>query len=322
MNVTTAYEVTNLDDHLSKNIFLAERPTIVLRELSKTKFAIRRLTSDNGLAKPVGGLPPEKSFLISVHLRCPDDRGWKTSQGDDSMPREIWSVGGVGIYDLEIEPAFFGNGVLDCVNYFLPRTTLDAFTDEVGWPRVAALQCPRGTRDHVLHHLAEIILPMLGEPEMICQPYLEHYLSMLCAYLVRTYGTIRVPNEQAQGGLSPWQRRRVIESIRNDLKGQSSVATHAESCGLSPSHFARCFRKSFGVPVHRYIIHQRIEVAKALLLDQAISLSEISLRTGFADQAAFGRTFGALVGATPAKWRKQSLCSQDVHPTGKGETAH
>ena len=81
----------------------------------------------------------------------------------------------------------------------------------------------------------------------------------------------------------------------------------ADTCGLSVSHFGRCFRTTFGIPVHRYVVQERIEAAKRMLLDPGNSLTQIALETGFSDQAAFGRTFGSLVGLTPAKWRKERL---------------
>jgi AraC family transcriptional regulator len=136
---------------------------------------------------------------------------------------------------------------------------------------------------------------------------------MLCAYVVSTYGTVQVPNDQVRGGLASWQRRRVIDLIQNDVMSECRLNDLAEACELSTSHFTRCFKKTFGMPVHRYLIQQRIERSKDLLLDRANSLSQIALRTGFADQAAFGRTFVAVVGETPAKWRKEHLHSQRLN---------
>jgi len=40
----------------------------------------------------------------------------------------------------------------------------------------------------------------------------------------------------------------------------------------------------------------RLEVAKSLLADPDLALSEIALRSGFSDQAAFSRTFGSFIG--------------------------
>jgi AraC-like DNA-binding protein len=119
-------------------------------------------------------------------------------------------------------------------------------------------------------HLGKIILPMFGEPEALRQPYLKHYLALLCAYLARTYGTAKLPSDEAKGGLAPWQRRWLLEILAKDSKGESELGMLAHGCGLSTSHFARCFKKSFGMPVHRYIVKQRIEVAKTLLLKPGI----------------------------------------------------
>ena len=79
----------------------------------------------------------------------------------------------------------------------------------------------------------------------------------------------------------------------------------AEECGLSVSHFARSFKRSFGSSVHRYLILQRVEAAQSLLLHSDHSLAGIALETGFSDQAAFSRTFGAIVGTSPGRWQKQ-----------------
>jgi AraC-like DNA-binding protein len=89
------------------------------------------------------------------------------------------------------------------------------------------------------------------------------------------------------------------------LAGDLRLAKLAQECGLSVSHFARAFKRSFGSSVHRYLILQRVEAAKALLQHSNHSLSEIALQTGFSDQPAFSRTFGAIVGTTPGRWRHQ-----------------
>jgi AraC family transcriptional regulator len=83
------------------------------------------------------------------------------------------------------------------------------------------------------------------------------------------------------------------------------LATLAEECGLSVSHFARSFRRSFGTSAHRYLIMHRVEMAKALLSEANSSLVEIAAQTGFSDQAALTRAFANVVGATPAKWRRE-----------------
>ncbi len=108
-----------------------------------------------------------------------------------------------------------------------------------------------------------------------------------------------------KGGLAAWQKRRVLDLLGQHLDGDLRLFKLAEECGLSVSHFARSFKKSFGTTVHRYLILKRVEKAKEFLTDSPMPLSLIALQSGFSDQAAFSRTFGAIVGTSPAKWRNQ-----------------
>jgi hypothetical protein len=74
---------------------------------------------------------------------------------------------------------------------------------------------------------------------------------------------------------------------------------------LSPSHFARAFRCSFGMPAHRYLVGQRVDVAKTLLLHTNQTGLEIALKSGFQDQATFSRAFRRVVGTSASDWKRQ-----------------
>lgn len=93
--------------------------------------------------------------------------------------------------------------------------------------------------------------------------------------------------------------------IRDRLDGNLPLADHARDCGLSPSHFACAFRCSFGMPGHRYLVAQRIDVAKTLLLHTNQSGLQIALESGFEDQATFSRAFRRMVGTSPSDWKRQ-----------------
>src|ERR1700676_2275328 len=149
------------------------------------------------------------------------------------------------------------------------------------------------------------MLPCLDRPEMFSQLFMDSFTLMICSHLVERYAQIREAIPLIKGGLSPWQRRRVVELLQEHLDGGLKLATLAEECRLSVSHFARSFRRSFGTSAHRYLILHRIEIAKALLSETNSSLVEIAAQAGFSDQAALTRTFANLVCATPAKWRRE-----------------
>jgi AraC family transcriptional regulator len=109
------------------------------------------------------------------------------------------------------------------------------------------------------------------------------------------------------GGLADWQAKRTAEYIEAHLGDRISLASLAEIARLSPYHFARAFKRSFGVPPHRYHTARRIERAKTLLARPTLSITEIALDVGFGETSSFTTAFRRQVGRTPSSYRR-SLC--------------
>jgi AraC family transcriptional regulator len=281
------------------------QPTLLVTSLSGSQLEITRATPRTALFEVSSAGPFNKSSSIQS---SPSDRiidGWGIWVDGEFRQVNSEISGRVGIYDLGSHSVAEANGTSDCVRYHLPRATIDAFTDSSGLPRVDGLLCVRDARDQVLHHLTLMILPSLEQPNRFCQPFLDHFLQALCAHIVNTYSTIKAASSLYKGGLANWQKRRVKELLTKHSDTNLKLSILAKECGLSVSHFARSFKKSFGTSVHRYLLLQRVETAKALLLQPARTLPDIALEVGFSDQAAFSRTFGVIVGTTPGKWRRE-----------------
>jgi len=104
---------------------------------------------------------------------------------------------------------------------------------------------------------------------------------------------------QQRGGLTPQQRRRVLEHIAATLDGDLSLAALSAVAGLGATQFKLRFRQSFGLPVHQYVILRRVEHAKTLLLQGRLPASEIALAAGFAHQSHMARSLRRLLGVTP-----------------------
>lgn len=115
----------------------------------------------------------------------------------------------------------------------------------------------------------------------------------------------RLPTRvRARGGLGGRQQRRLADYIEEHLAEELRLADLAALADLSPYHFARAFRQSFGVPPHRYHIGRRIERAKALLEAGNRSVTEVALAVGFAETSSFSAAFRKVTGIPPSRYRR------------------
>jgi AraC family transcriptional regulator len=108
----------------------------------------------------------------------------------------------------------------------------------------------------------------------------------------------------SRGGLAAWQERKAVAYMEARLEQSFPVAEVAAVCGLSVNHFSRAFRRSTGKPPHRWLLERRIDKARQLLRSSDMTLADIALACGFAEQSHFTRVFTRLVGMPPGAWRR------------------
>jgi AraC family transcriptional regulator len=108
-------------------------------------------------------------------------------------------------------------------------------------------------------------------------------------------------------GLLPWRLRRTIEYMDDNLGEPITLNDIAEHAGLSRMHFAAQFKRATGLSPHSFLMIKRLEMAKAMLLDEELPIVQIAFSVGFRSQAHFTSVFRKATGTTPARWRKQAL---------------
>jgi AraC-like DNA-binding protein len=81
------------------------------------------------------------------------------------------------------------------------------------------------------------------------------------------------------------------------------VPALARAAHLSPAHFSREFRRTFGDTPHRYLVMRRMERAAALLRNTDRSVAEICVTVGLSSIGSFTTAFGRIFGLSPTAYR-------------------
>ena len=103
--------------------------------------------------------------------------------------------------------------------------------------------------------------------------------------------------------LTSTQLQQVRDYINTHLDRDLSLVQIAGVINISPTYFASLFKSATGISPHQYVIRQRVERAKLLLLKTDLMIADIALQVGFSSQSHLTQQFKRLTGMTPKRAR-------------------
>ena len=134
---------------------------------------------------------------------------------------------------------------------------------------------------------------------------------LFCAEVLAVYGTL----------YRAWEREGLLQAscthsplvlaiqkyVEEHFAAKISAQALAQHLNISYSYLAKLVTRELGGSLSSYIMAQRIENAKKLLLSTEKSMAEIGYECGFASSSAFISRFKALTGKTPRVFRCEAL---------------
>lgn len=113
-----------------------------------------------------------------------------------------------------------------------------------------------------------------------------------------------VLRETADWGNS--DEERLVSIVTTHYLSPLQVPDFAKLCAMSLSSFKRQFQTTYGTSPARWLTRKRLDYARSLVLNSALSVSEISQASGYRDASSFIRAFRRDFGQTPTALRLEN----------------
>jgi AraC family transcriptional regulator len=185
----------------------------------------------------------------------------------------------------------------------------DADVQAMTHGRLQSLRLP--TRHEVFDERVSRLTLEFAEETMCGMRSGELYAQGLCVALLGVlahrhgeHGTHARTDERTLGAA---QQRRLSDLIQQELGAKLSLSRLAQEVGLSPQHFARLFKATYGTTPHQYVQTLRIEAAvEALRRNPGVPIAQVALACGFASHSHMTELMRRRLGVRPSALRRDS----------------
>lgn len=197
------------------------------------------------------------------------------------------------------------DGPLETIHLYVRGAVLDQAARESGVdPATLTIVPGLGVHDPVIEQMGILCCTMLDERQSdFCA---DAVARIIAARLVAAHSTACSARPAAAAGLSSVQLETVRDLVHQHIDESITVDSLAVALGLSPEQFARRFKRTTGRSPYQFVIDERLDLAREMLLRGA-PIAEIAVQTGFTHQEHLTRMFGRRFGVTPGRFRTSAM---------------
>jgi len=97
---------------------------------------------------------------------------------------------------------------------------------------------------------------------------------------------------------------RARDLLAAEYQSQVLLDRAAREACLSPFHFHRLFRATFGETPHDFLTRRRMEKARHLLASGEMTVTEVCMEVGYSSLGSFSTKFQSLAGLAPTEYQR------------------
>ncbi|HZQ54859.1 MAG TPA: AraC family transcriptional regulator [Bryobacteraceae bacterium] len=242
-----------------------------------------------------------QDFLIVERINSPDEIAYRLA--GERWHKRIVSPGDLDLVSAGAEISVRWKQPAEVLVLALNPAFVSATIAKAAGKEHLEFRNSQGLKDTQIQHIVSALCTELAQGYPSGRLFGESLATALVIRIASQYAVFGVEGLECRGGLPAARLHRVIDYIHQHLLEDTSLSQLARVADLSPHHFATLFKESVGVSPHRYVMLQKIEAAKRLLVGNRHSLAEIAHQAGFPSQAHFSTIFRKLTGISPGAYR-------------------
>ena len=139
--------------------------------------------------------------------------------------------------------------------------------------------------------------------------HLIGHLYLFLDYLLRS-----AADEQLEHGskLREFYIHEALNYIEHNFQNEITIEDIAGVCGLNRTYFGKIFKEALGKTPQEFLLNYRMLKAAELLKLTSLSIGDVGLAVGYANQMHFSRAFKNNYGISPREWRYQNHINNTV----------
>ena len=139
--------------------------------------------------------------------------------------------------------------------------------------------------------------------------HLIGHLYLFLDYLLRS-----AADEQLEHGskLREFYIHEALTYIEHNFQNEITIEDIAGVCGLNRTYFGKIFKEALGKTPQEFLLNYRMLKAAELLKLTSLSIGDVGLAVGYANQMHFSRAFKNNYGISPREWRYQTHINNTV----------
>ena len=161
---------------------------------------------------------------------------------------------------------------------------------------------------HAIDSLFETLATEMSNPgighSLICRHYVSELIILLCRCINDSKSiNYAMQNIRIINSLTSYIGKHLTENLSLDMLSKIFF--------LSKHYIAHCFKQQLLIPLHKYIIKQRLMMARELIIE-GVPISTLPETVGFSDYSLFFRAFKKEFGISPREFKKQVDQNNDI----------